>query len=215
MKLPVVLVSPLIVLSFVLGCSRAEPPSRPTSAPQATMSTAPRAPEEVSTEPVAPARPGTASPAPAAAGAIVAQPIAPAERLVPCRIELEHRFLGADDVTWETHRTPVRRMVRDWARERWEVDWDRAPIAPIPLTVQQARTLLPAPHLEQTATASWIWAEIDDGSFSYFFDDKGRTVRVDWDPNADSAAYVFHYTYECSPPAPRDQWPAYADDDAR
>ena len=153
--------------------------------------------------------------APTATGVIVAQPITPAERLAPCCIELEHRFLGDDDVTWETHRTPVRRMVRDWARERWEVDWDRVPIAPIPLTVQQARTLLPAPHIEQTETASWIWAEIDDGSFSYSFDDKGRTIRVDWDPNADSAAYVFHYTYECSPPAPRDQWPAYADDDAR
>lgn len=205
------IISLLVVLSLWIGCSRDASPSPPISAPPAGISAAHRASDEVRTEPLAPALPPTA---PSTPEAIVAQPIAPAERLAPCRVELEHRLLGADDVAWETQRTPARRLVRDWARERGTVDWGLAPIAPIPLTVQQARALLPAPHTEQAATASWIWADIDDGSFAYFFDDKGRTTRVDWDPNADSAVYIFHYTYECSPSIPRDQWPAYADDDS-
>ena len=113
-----------------------------------------------------------------------------------------------------THRAPARRLVRDWEKARWDVRWDVDPIAPIPLTFEQARTLLPDVHVEQYSGVTWIWAFVGDGSLAYWFDAQGRTVKVDWDPNADSAVYVFHYQYSC-PGAPGDaRPPVYADDSA-
>ena len=123
------------------------------------------------------------------------------------------------DEAWKTLRTNVRRLVRRWGNETRQVEWDRNPIAPMPLTLAQARANLPgvqafdvprASAPGQRSETAWVTAFVGDGSFVYAFDSSGRTITVHWDPVADSSAYVFRYRYECARGA--GDKPFYVDD---
>jgi hypothetical protein len=188
-----------------------ETPPPPRAAIAAPAAVTPR-PSSGPVEPPAPARSFVSEPSslePPLDGAITAAPIPRSSRLAPCRVELEHTFLGPDDTTWLTRRRPVHRLVREWESTRAEVVWEVAPIAPIALTFEQAQTLLRGARLEEHEGKKWIWAVVGDGTISYEFDARGRAARADWDPVADSAAYVFHYQYACDPGA---RPPAHDDD---
>lgn len=139
-------------------------------------------------------------------------PIPLAERLRPCRVDFDHSFLGEDDERWEVTTTPVRGLVWDWEAAGRSADWARAPVAPIPMTLAQARALREsANNVAETtiAGATVVFVHFADSVFAYAFDDRGRSVEVDWDPVADSATYRFRYAYTCdtgaTPPAWRDE----------
>jgi hypothetical protein len=214
-----------LAVALATGCAVSPPPRRAAAAPPSHIvdassaeSIAPNG-STVPTAPTAPTAPSDAGSGPAPAdeppktGAITAEPIARASRLAPCRVEIEHTFRHTDDVTWLTRRTPAYKLVRDWGQARWDVRWEVDPIAPIPLTLEQARTLLPDAHIEQYSSGTtWIWAFVGDGNLVYDFDAQGRTTRVNWDPVADSAVYVFHYQYRCGAAHAGARRPGYADD---
>jgi hypothetical protein len=97
----------------------------------------------------------------------------------------------------------VRRLVRHWPADLRDVDWKT--VAPLPLTADQARALLPRIHEYADDSGAVMLADVGDGTLSYHFDEKGRTVRVGWDPSADSSDFEYRYQYTCSPaPSRRD-----------
>lgn len=196
------------------ACASAPPldPHEPSDAPRRT----PAAATEAARPPAAASPAGSPSRVDGVR-AIVDAPIARAARLAPCRVELEHKFLGPDDATWITKRTAAFELVRAWGERRAEasrgagIDWESAPIAPIPLTRAQASSLLDGGRAN-TSVQGHAMAQIGEDGFDYAFDDSGRTIRVDWDPVADSGVYVFHYQYDCPSAPPR--LPVFADDAA-
>ena len=162
----------------------------------------------------APASPVVA-PAPASVtrepAAITTAAIPAADRLAPCEVELELTHLAPDDVTWQTRRLKVRTLVREWEKARREVDFLRekagAVIAPIPLTLEQASVMIPDVRIQRSGGRVLVTATVGESELAYHFDAQGRTDRVDWDPQADSAGYVFFYRYRCAAGAKR---PVYA-----
>jgi hypothetical protein len=155
------------------------------------------------------------APMPPLPRAIAPEPLSRAARLAPCRVVLEHRFASYgphDEVTWTTKRTVVHTLVRDWEDARADIDWEKTPIAPIPLSLEQARALGHAQDSEvvRIGDRPSVVLLLADSSMLYQLDDRGRTVMVDWDPAADPGVYRFHYAYECA--GTRVDTPRWADD---
>lgn len=170
------------------GCGGDRPTERAEAARAATPAASPDTP---SAEP-----PNTPSPAPREAREPPGEQAAPPSDPCP-RVELEHTFRDLDDETWRTVRVPVTRFVplTELDRLRHDVDWTRAPIAPAPLSAAELRAQHPSATEGPPGT---FHITLDDSSASYTFDASGRTVRVDFDPIADSSVYRFHYGYDCA-----------------
>jgi hypothetical protein len=168
-----------------------------------TPRTEPADPTDV-TDPPPPADDG-AAPTDTAAAEDEHPPLAPApipegERLSPCSVELELMVRdeeSEEEDSWQEHRIAVSRLVRRWEGQRFEVDFQSEPIAPIPLTRDQALAMLPGAEASRIGDVEWILAQTGESSLSYRFDDQGRTTEVDFDPVADSRVFAFHYSYEC------------------
>ncbi len=131
----------------------------------------------------------------------IGPPIAPSARLQPCAVELEHvavHYGPHDEMRFVTHRVAVTQLVRNWEDARPYRDWERSPIAPIPLT--RAQTLaLPDASRGDGGTVVLLLA---DSSLVYRFDAANRTAQVDFFPAADQGTYRFRYRYGCPSAAP-------------
>ena len=139
---------------------------------------------------------------------IAASPISAPERLRPCQVVLRHTTYDERSRSPTTQTLTIRRLVRRWTDDLREGEWHD--VAPIPLTLAQARALLPEPTELTGQRGVEVLATVGDGQLSYRFDARRRTSVVDWDPVADSSTYEYRYAYECrSAPGPR---PFYADD---
>lgn len=131
--------------------------------------------------------------------AIVPEAIPSSQRLDPCLVTLMHTTYDRDANRPPTiDRHAVARIVRRWLGELRDSAW--RDVAPLPLTLQQARTMLREPSESQIAgrPGPSIVVRGEDGTLQYHFDATGRTLRVDWDPNADSSSYEYEYRYECA-----------------
>lgn len=139
---------------------------------------------------------------------IAASPISAPERLRPCQVVLRHTTYDERSRSPTTQTLTIRRLVRRWTDDLREGEWHD--VAPIPLTLAQARALLPEPTELTGQRGVEVLATVGDGQLSYRFDARQRTSVVDWDPVADSSTYEYRYAYECrSASGPR---PFYADD---
>ncbi|MFO7626709.1 MAG: hypothetical protein R6V62_05585 [Candidatus Fermentibacteraceae bacterium] len=126
--------------------------------------------------------------------------IPPEERLMPCGVELEHRFLGPDDETWEKELIGITVLSHLWGDDMREMGFGVPYRAPVPLTRDQA--LLNLPHASEVEGGP-ILSFLGEHALTYSFDEQNRTCLVDWDPVADSGVYTFRYFYEnCSLAAP-------------
>jgi hypothetical protein len=137
------------------------------------------------------------------------------ERLQPCKVELRHTTYHEVTLLPTTRTTTVRTLVRAWDADPHARETGWSTVAPIPLTVEQARTLLPSPSESQAGGQSGekspsLIAFVGDGVLTYRFDARGRTARVGWGPTADSSDYEYHYRYDC--PQPGGPAPAFEDD---
>jgi hypothetical protein len=143
---------------------------------------------------------------------ILAQPVPEDARLQPTWVELEHRYLGPDDSTWVTEIAPVflLSVQFDDAMRGWSEDGVLH--APVPLTYDQALVLIPGTAVGEIEGARWVLVLLDDCTFTYHFDDAGRTVRVEMDPTADSAVYWFSYGYDACPDSAAETEPSWIDD---
>ncbi|GEM_PF-6620341 len=122
------------------------------------------------------------------------------ERLMPCGVELEHRYLGPDDETWDTEVIGITLLSHLWGDEMREMGFGVPYCAPVPLTREQARMNLPGVSGGESGPVLSVCGE---HVLAYSFDCLNRTVTVNWDPVADSGVYTFRYFYEsCSLAAP-------------
>jgi len=119
--------------------------------------------------------------------------IPPDERLAPCRVELEHRFLGPDDQTWTEEVIGVALLSHLWGDGMREMGFGVPYCAPVPLTRDQALLRLPCALAVEGGA---ILSSVGEHALTYNFDELDRTVTVDWDPVADSGVYTFRYFYE-------------------
>lgn len=126
---------------------------------------------------------------------ITSETIAEPDRLRPCRVELRRTDYDEETRAPSTHRHTVARLVRRWPSELRDEGWRT--VAPIPLTLEQARRLLREPAEDVVAGRTTMVVMMSDGTLLYAFDGQGRTEQVDWDPAADSSTYTYSYRYRC------------------
>jgi hypothetical protein len=127
---------------------------------------------------------------------ILAQPVPEEERLQPESVVLEYRYWWQDEQYWEEAVYPVRFLSAEYGEEMLYPAEDGTVHAPVPLTWEQAQSLVPGAAVGEIEGARWVLVLLDDCSFAYYFDGEGRTGRVVMDPVADSGVYTFTYNYE-------------------
>jgi hypothetical protein len=190
----------LAILCTVLAASVVACGPRPSS--EAAVVTRPPVaePERFRGEP-------TGSPGPG--GQLAVAPPAASPTSGPCAalsIHVEYDRESDNGTGAATNRQArVTRFADDWLAA-WNA-WDRnSPLdfAPAARRADEVTgTALPSTGPTNRGGTS---TETEEGSLAYYFDERGRTVEVLWDPVADSSDYSFLYAYEC-PEAPASAGP--------